>query len=344
MLKKVLALVLCLSTVALAGCSLSKKKESKPKAPEKKEEAEEISVINNLTGLPLSDKSKENARPVAIMINNINIAQPVQTGVNKADIVYETEVEGGITRLLAVFKDIETVDQLGTVRSARYPYVDLANGHDAVYIHCGQDPTYCAPHLKDIDDISINAGVCGGKRISNGLASEHTLYTFGKELLKGIKEKKIRTTTDNNTPWLDFAKEGESVAVSELTCNKVSVSFSSSYNTTFNYDTETKNYVRSFGNTVRKDYVTKDTTLVKNVFVLMTTISTYPDGKHRSVALTNGIGYYITEGKYVPIKWTKGSTRNGFNFTDNEGNPLKVNAGKSWVMLADSRTSQPKFE
>lgn len=73
------------------------------------------------------------------MINNISTAQPVQTGLNKADIIYETEVEGGITRLMAVFQDITTAEKIGTIRSARYPYVDLAMGHNAIFIHCGQD-------------------------------------------------------------------------------------------------------------------------------------------------------------------------------------------------------------
>ena len=80
------------------------------------------------------------------MINNISVAQSVQTGLSKADIVYETEVEGGITRLLAVFQDITAAEKIGTIRSARYPYVDLAMGHNAIYVHCGQDGTYCEPH------------------------------------------------------------------------------------------------------------------------------------------------------------------------------------------------------
>jgi len=300
--------------------------------------------INPLTGLEI-EKDKLNNRPVAVMINNISIAQPVQTGVNKADIVYETEVEGGITRLMAVFKDIESVGQLGPVRSARYPYVDLANGHNAVYIHCGQDPRYCAPHLKNIDDISIDTGTCGSKRISNGLSSEHTLYAFGDKLFAGIKEKKISTTVSSNTPWLDFAKEDEKIALDGGACNKASVNFSTSYNTTFNFDSATGKYTRYSGSTLRTDYVTKEKIEVENVFVLMTTTRVYPDDpekKHVQVYLDGGDGYYITNGTYTPIKWTKGSSTSSLKFTDVNGNALKVNAGKSWVCIA-SQKFQPSF-
>ena len=63
---------------------------------------EEKYAVNPLTGLKNLPKEKANARPVAVMINNISVAQRVQTGLNAADIIYETEVEGGITRLMAV--------------------------------------------------------------------------------------------------------------------------------------------------------------------------------------------------------------------------------------------------
>jgi len=344
MLKKLFCTILVVSLLLCSGCGA---KDVAPDVPEEdtsstESVAEKKVYINPLTGLEI-DKDKLDSRPVAVMVNNISIAQPVQTGVNKADIVYETEVEGGITRLMAVFKDITSVNQLGPVRSARYPYVDLANGHNAVYIHCGQDPTYCAPHLKDIDDISIDTGVCGSKRISNGLSSEHTLYAFGDKLLEGIKDKKISTTSTNTDNWQNFGEIDEKIDLEGEACNSVAVSFSTSYKTVFNYDASTGKYTRYFGTTLRTDYVTKEKIEVQNVFVLLTTIKNYSDGKHRQVYLDGGEGYYITNGKYVPVKWTKGNTKNPIKITDANGNDLKVNAGKSWICIADKTTSKPSF-
>lgn len=346
-MKKIISITLCFAMFLLVGCA-GKKDNSEPNSVPNDtasvvSEVVNDNVINPLTGLEIS-KDKLNSRPVAVMINNISIAQPVQTGVNKADIVYETEVEGGITRLMAVFKDITAVGQLGTIRSARYPYVDLALGHDAAYIHCGQDPTYCAPHLKDIDDISIGPGVCGAKRISNGLASEHTLYADGNGILSGISAKKIRTTTSSIDNWQNFAAADEKITLDGGVCNKLSVPFSQSYNTVFNYDAQKEKYTRSFGTVVRKDYVTGETTDVKNVFVLLTSISNYSDGKHRRVYLDGGEGYYFTNGTFTKISWTKGYSTNSIKFTDLNGNALKINAGNSWVCLADKGTSQPVIE
>lgn len=347
MTKKIIAILLSLTALLLVGCGSAKNEDIviKDETDVKEEVVTPVEEkgINNLTGMPI-DKDKENLRPIAVMINNINQAQPVQTGVNKADIVYETEVEGGITRLLAVFKDVSSVNQIGPIRSARYPYVDLALGNEAVYIHCGQDPTYCAPHLKDIDDISVESGKCGATRIKNGLSSEHTLYTFGNKLFDGVKNLKFNTILNNVTPWQDFAEKDNDITLTGGACNKVSIPFSKSYKTVFSFDAQKGKYTRYFGSTLRTDYVTKETTDVKNVFVLMTTITDYSDRYHRQVQLNGGDGYYFSNGQFVNIKWTKGSSANSFKFTDVSGAPLKVNAGNSWVCIANISTSKPIIE
>ncbi len=71
-------------------------------APKNEEVRIETYSKNPLTGLPIDD-DKVNARPIAIMINNLHSGQPL-LGVTEADIMYECPTEGGITRILGVFK------------------------------------------------------------------------------------------------------------------------------------------------------------------------------------------------------------------------------------------------
>lgn len=346
MFKKLLSLFLCLTLCFLAGCSQKSERLSVDNGEEPQSsaasEADPVLFKNPLTGIADLSEDKTDDRPVAIMINNITTAQPVQTGLNRADIVYETEVEGGITRLLAVYQDVSKVGKIGSIRSARYPYVDLALGHNAIYLHHGQDNTYCAPHLKDIDDINISESNYG-IRLSNGLASEHTLYTEGSKLWNGLVKDKVKTERGSSTAWASFADENAPIAL-ENTASTVSVPFSASYKTVFKYDAASGVYTRYFGSTLRKDYSTGETTEVKNVFVLLTTIKNYPDGYHRQVLLNSGDGYYCTGGTYTPIKWSKGAAANGFKFTKADGTELSVNAGSSWVCIADKNTSKPVFE
>lgn len=346
---KKLAVLLVVFVLFLSACSSSEQpiinegssndESSSSAQPEQKPQTS----VNPLTGEDNLPLGKDKDRPVAVMINNLSIAQKVQTGVAAADIVYETEVEGGITRLMAVYQDITKVAQIGSVRSARYPYVDLALGHDAIYVHCGQDPTYCAPHLNDINHISIDTNTQGAKRIKNGLATEHTLYALGSDLWNTLVSK-FRSEKTDLSAWQSFAQDKNSVALADGDAKKVTVHLSANSQGEFTFDSATKTYVRSIKGTVREDYLTGETTKITNLFVLDTTITNYSDGYHRKVSLEGGEGYYITNGTYEKIKWTKGAAKNGFSFTDIAGNDIKLNQGKSWVCIIDKSRPEPVFE
>ena len=335
MSKKLITLFLTVCMLAVAGCS----KETPRLSVDKGDEPSSVPITeepaaykNPLTGVSGISAEKADDRPVAIMINNIDIAQPIQAGIGAADIVYETEVEGGITRLMAVYQDVTKAERIGSIRSARYPYIDLALGHNAIYLHHGEDTTYCGPHLKDIDDINIDENNYA-VRIPNGKSYEHTLYTYGEKLWSGLVNDGYKTERGSSEPWVNFADEDNPVTLANAAAS-VTVPFSGSYKTVFKYDSAAGTYTRYFGNTLRKDYVTGGKTEVKNVFVLLTTIKNYPDGLHRQVFLESGNGYYFTNGTYTPIKWSKGAAKNALKFTNTDGKELTVSPGSSWVCIA----------
>ena len=89
-------------------------------------------------------------RPIAVMIDNHNQAWP-QAGLNQAYLVYEIIVEGGETRLMALFKGVN-VDKIGPVRSSRHYFLDYAMENDAIYAHYGWSPQA----ENDIKRYSIN--------------------------------------------------------------------------------------------------------------------------------------------------------------------------------------------
>lgn len=345
-LRSFTAAMLCACLFFVAGCSgNADKKESEVNSVDSAVQSddtssivEEIVYINPLTGEKGLAEDKVNTRPVAIMINNINIAQKVQCGLDDADIIYETEVEGGVTRLLAIYQDVSKVDRIGSIRSARYAYIDLALGHNAIYCHHGQDPTYAAPHLKDSDHYVIDTNNAG-KRISNGLAKEHTLYTFGNNLWEALKSAR-ETENKDKKAWLNFADEEESVSLSGGICNNIYVPFSNNQKSTFVYDITSGEYIYKSNGVNKVDFITGKNITVKNVFVLKTAISNYPDNYHRKIDLTGGEGYYVTNGTYVPVKWSKGNAKNALKITNVDGSELTVNAGDMWICLVDKNKVQ----
>lgn len=351
MLKKLTAVALMMVLLLSAGCGKkpAEKPQEEPKQDVEQQETpapKPASALNPLTGC-YETEGIANIRPVAVMINNDVRAQNAQAGLPEADIIYETEIEGGETRLMAVFQDVEKVKNIGTVRSCRVAYADLANGHRAVYIHRGLDKTYAGPHVKKLANagfsrIDIHEGNYG-VRLKNGLALEHTLYTHGDVLWNGIKSK-YSTTLENVQPWQNFAKEDEKVTLTGGTANKVTVKFSGNFQSSFVYDQATGLYERNFKSKVPTEYFTKESTKVKNVVVCLTNIKDYPDGIHRNIPLESGDGYYITNGTFRAIKWSKGDSASPLKFTYEDGSEFKMSAGNTWVCFSSQRYSVPIFE
>lgn len=315
-----------------------------PPTSEPGEEEPVPTYYNQLTGEnTLLNPEAVGKKPVAITINNIRVAQKVQCGLDKADVVFETEVEGGITRLLALFSDVSAVEKIGTVRSLRVVFADLAAGMNALLFYHGIDNVYCTPHLKSL---GINYHQIGAKtdsvREDNGLSYEHRLYTTG-ELLDNVIESKNKWKTEGTTAWLNFRSSADKIAPSDTKAVNISVPFSSTTTTQFIYDEKVQKYARARKDVEYVDALSGNRELFTNVFILETTISNYDDGYHRKVSLEGGNGYYASAGGIVPIKWTKGDSKDNFKFTLEDGTTLTVNQGNSYICIK-SKAKKVSFE
>lgn len=102
------------------------------------------------------DEEVNNTRPITVMIPNTKTA--AQYGISQADVLYECNVEGSITRLMALFQDWRDFDRLGNVRSCRDYYIYWSFEWDAFYIHFGGpfyiDDVINRPDTEDIDGLS----------------------------------------------------------------------------------------------------------------------------------------------------------------------------------------------
>lgn len=165
-------------------------------------------AVNPITGIQDMDPENVGMRSVAVVVNNCAAAQP-QRGISHADTIYEYETEGGQTRLLCLFADVNDIPEIGSLRSARIVASDLAAGTDSIFIHYGRNPRV-PQHLSEwgIDHIdgnecsagsnSVRNAADGYVQLSNGLffwrdstwlsqrAIEHTAVTDGAHISEGI--------------------------------------------------------------------------------------------------------------------------------------------------------------
>ena len=286
-------------------------------------------------------------RPVAVMLNDHKAAMP-QLGVSSADIIYETLAEGGITRMLAVFQDLEGVEGIGTVRSARDYYVSLAYGHDAVFLHAGGSPQ---GYIK-IKELGVTAMDCvngpyegtlfwrdSTRRHTAGL--EHSVVTDGStvtSLLPTYKHVSLTHKEGYEQP-LVFMEAGETAQGQPAA--SVSVKFSGYKTGVFTYDPETGLYQVEQFDAPYVDGNTNQQVAVKNVLVLQTEIGAIKgDDKGRRTVRTTGTGsgQFFCDGTVQDITWTRNSEGEAMRYTDAAGQPLKLGVGHTYVNLVDSGT------
>ncbi|MCM1543861.1 MAG: DUF3048 domain-containing protein [Ruminococcus sp.] len=297
-----------------------------------------VTDYNRLTGIDdLSDAAK-GKRPVAIMINNIKASLP-QYGISNADLMFEVLVEGGITRMMAVYGDYTKVPNVCSVRSCRYYFPIFAHGLDAVYICYGSNPTLGTPTLKRIGIDYFNGAenndelIFGRDQNRVGKYSrEHTAYVKGANMQQLFDKYNVRTDykEGKDTYILNFRKEGDLKAPSKTACDKVTLNFSNQYYSTFTYDSAKKVYLKQHSGKAHMDSASGEQLAYTNLFVLETDVSLYGSGPLVQVDWKGGTGYYISCGAVKKIKWSKKSEGAAIKITDTEGKKIKVNAGKSY--------------
>ena len=111
-------------------------------------------IVAPLTGLSGNFGDRLEKPALVVKIDNDNRKARPQVGINEADVVYEERVEGGVTRLLAVFHSTDSVP-VGPVRSARTSDIAIFSALSHPYFAwSGANPTF-AQRIRDSDAFDI---------------------------------------------------------------------------------------------------------------------------------------------------------------------------------------------
>ena len=332
---KVSVIVATISIILVIGVALllflgSKKDSTLPKITKKNSKTPTIE--SNLKIVDLNSKT----RPYAIMINNLGVARPLQSGLQDAMIIYEMIVEGGLTRYMAVFQDQNT-ERIGSIRSARHYFLDYALENDAIYVHHGNSPQAAADFKTlNIDRISVDASKTGWRDKSLNVSTEHTLFTNIAKLNNGVGNKRKTRNKDfllnySETPIDLSTKEGA------IKANNIEITYSGSVKSSYEYDESAQNYKRSVNGKAHTDYVTKKQYTFKNIITYQVSNTSLNDGsgKDRQTLdnIGSGEGYYITNGYAVPITWSKSSRSSQTVYKYKDGTEIDVNDGNTFIQI-----------
>lgn len=302
--------------------------------------------MNRLTGEKM-DESLAAKRPIAMMINNIKAANP-QSGTSQADVIYECNAEGGITRMMAIFQNVGS-GRFGSLRSVRHYFASFANEYDAIFVSVGGSKAGVAK----LDELKMDYmnGVTGIGTImmfqDKSIKRPHNCFTTREHLDKAIAKKGFRTDfqgkTDNHWTFYDenTTPEGGREA------NKVTVKMSGYTSPYFVYKKEDGLYYRYQFGGPHIDKVTGTQLKFKNVLIMYVIENKMDDYGRQDMEIEDntGKGYFVTNGTSVPITWKKNEKANTMQFLDKDGNLLHINRGKTFIMVVpDTLVDGTKFE
>ncbi|MDO5555274.1 MAG: DUF3048 domain-containing protein [Clostridia bacterium] len=293
---------------------------------ENKEESQ-VQIVN--------ENSK--TRPYAIMINNNHEAWP-QCGLKDAYLIYEIVVEGGITRMMALYKD-KLPEKVGSVRSARHYFIDYAEENDAIFIHWGGSPQAYSRLDSGIDSF-------------DGIALEGTVFFRDKTLkryyehtgfvnLKKVKEQVENKGYDRDTNkdlLLNYSAEEIDLSTVEgaTIANDITLKYSQYHTTSYEYDEQNKVYKRSMSGKANVDLETEEQYTAKNIIIYKVnnyTLSGQDKARQELENIGSGSGYYVSNGYSVPITWEKTSHSGQTVYKYQNGEEITVNDGNTFIQI-----------
>jgi hypothetical protein len=293
----------------------------------KKEEVEvEVELRERKIDGQMVPVGEEEAALVAVMIDNHIDARP-HAGIASALLVFEAEVEGAATRLMAVFSDQQALPEIGPVRSARPYFIDWAHELGALYAHVGGSPDALVKIEQDrIPDINefFNGRYFWRARDRN---APHNVFTSSENIASYIIDKEIKKTNLIAWSYKDDKPETERASSSSI---RIDYRLASD-KVEWRYDRASNYYLRYVAG---KEYRDKDgqAVMAKNIAILVAEAHEL-DEKLRLEMDTIGSGEatICMDGTCQKGEWRKPSEAERTRFYGEDGKELSFNRGTTWI-------------
>jgi hypothetical protein len=265
--------------------------------------------------------------PIAVMVENSWDARP-QSGLARADVLYEAPVEGGISRFMAIYVN-GVPEVIGPVRSARHYFVYLAAEFNASYVHIGASPQgYGALRASGLVNLDETYGDPGFWRTGTR-AAPHNAYTD----LDVIKAALDRTATvdPGGLAGFKFSKEEPSGG---KPATEVYVKYPGGDRLKYVYSPEDKTYLRYMNGAPHIDADTGEQIAPRNLVVQEVEDWVIDDvGRLDMEQLGKGRAVFFRDGQATEGSWHKASYGDVTEWLDAEGNPVKMSPGRILVQI-----------
>lgn len=279
---------------------------------------------------------EDNHLVIGVMIENGAFADVrPQFGLSQAKIVYEMLVEGGITRLLAMF-DSDFPKKIGPVRSARPTYLEFISEYNGLYGHAGGSPEAMqAIAGLQLRDLSALAGDSQYFFRDTNRIAPHNLFTSSDLLRLALRDKNLTDVVSDYNTWL-FKTDAKPITAPPVDSG-ISIDFGSGplYQVTFVYDYATNTYQRYNGGELQVDANDNTTLTAHNVIVQIVPppIAAGDEGRVNFSVTGEGKAYVARDGVVLEGKWRKTDRLSRTEFVDSQGQTIPINRGNTWVEI-----------
>ena len=302
--------------------------------------ADFASPINGIWYTQAEAKSWKDRLPIAAVIENHTDARP-QSGFSKAEVVYETLAEGGITRTLAVYLSQDST--IGPVRSNRPYLLDWVSEYTAGYAHIGGSPLAQGLvkkyNIRDLDQFFLGAPTY---QRTNHRFAPHNVYTSTSKLRGAAATKGYKGPVKIDS-WLFTDEESKLAKRPKKFTLNLGFLGAFGYDVKWVYQPSSNIYLRFNGGVKHVDATTKKQLSAKTIIVQRVTVKPEPSGHSRILLGTIGSGkvQIFRDGKVITGTWKKKNRTSRTKFFDKSGKEILLNRGQIWVEVvpSDSRAN-----
>jgi len=270
-------------------------------------------------------------RPLAIIIGNSPEEVIYQTGLNKADVIYEANVEYPFTRLMAIFNNSDATI-VGPIRSSRYYFSRLAEEWSTIFAHCGGQ-SLKNEKIINLDQMRYSSPYWRDNNIGGWInLFTNTQNIREKSRKMGFQDK---VNLDNNLLNL------RTLNLSGGNTTKITIKYNQKYSLSYEYNTSSNTYLRYINSKPHRDSKTFEPIDVSNIIIQNVSVNKISDDKEGRLeveVIGEGIAKIFSGGNYFLSKWIKKSKDQPTIYYDSQGKILNLNQGNIWIHLVPEET------
>jgi hypothetical protein len=299
-----------------------------------------------LTDLPAPGGVVPRRSALLVKIGNEPEGARPQSGLNEADIVFDTPAEGFIMRYVAVYQcnDASSIGPIRSVRWVDYKMIAPEFGKSILAFAGGINPNLDAVASDSAwlsgADLLVSPADAAGVRITSRVPPDN-LYTSTAALYGLFKNE---TTAPSPIFAYSVAPSKDATPAGSITIN-----FSAGTDVVWNWDSGTRTWLHTYSGAPDIDALTDQQVSTTNIVVEIVHYQIGPyaeseggSGDIESDLLGSGPGYVLRNGTSVKVAWHRSDVLDGPTFTDASGGEVDLAPGRTWVeIVPDVQANAP---